>query len=131
MKSKIFVSIIFILIISLAAVFFSGCVERTQDIEPDVITDDSQAVEADTTIYIDDYEFHPYLATISAGDTVMWVNNDSVAFIIKGNLVGGDSFQSPTLRKDDTFTYTFEDVGTYKYELVTHPWTKGGQIVVE
>jgi plastocyanin len=61
----------------------------------------------------------------------MWVNNDSVAFIIKGTLVGGGSYQSPTLRKGDTFTYTFENKGTYKYELVTHPWTDGGFIVVE
>ncbi|WP_342304672.1 hypothetical protein [Methanolobus sp. ZRKC5] len=117
-------SLIFlIMLISVLSLSFSGCVDEQSS--------ESQSVEADAIIYINEYEFHPYSSMISPGDTVRWINNDSVAFIIKGNLVGGDSFQSPTLRKNDTFTYTFEDVGTYKYELVTHPWTKGGLIVVE
>ncbi|WP_129582649.1 cupredoxin domain-containing protein [Methanolobus psychrotolerans] len=111
------------ILISLMVLFFSGCIEEHSS--------DVQAIEADAVIYIENYEFHPYSATITPGDTVIWVNNDSVAFIIKGNLVGGDSFQSPTLRKGDTFTYVFEDAGSYKYELMTHPWTKGGFIVVE
>ena len=117
-------SLIFlIMLISVLALSFSGCVDEQSS--------DPQSVEADAIIYINEYEFHPYSSTISPGDTVRWINNDSVAFVIKGNLVGGDSFQSPTLRKNDTFTYTFEDSGTYKYELVSHPWTKGGFIVVE
>ncbi|WP_292466483.1 hypothetical protein [Methanolobus sp.] len=117
-------SLVFLtMLISIFALSFSGCVDDQ--------TSEAQDIEADAIVYIDQYEFHPYSTSISSGDTVKWINNDSVAFIIKGNLVGGNSFQSPTLRKNDTFTYTFEDIGTYKYELVTHPWTKGGQIVVE
>ncbi len=122
---------LFLVLLSLTVLLFSGCVERTQDTVPESKVMDTGTVKADTIVYIDDYEFHPYSVSISPGNTVMWVNNDSVAFIIKGTIVGGDSFQSPTLRKDDTFKYTFEDPGTYKYELVTHPWTKGGLIVVE
>lgn len=128
LKNLVLVSIL----ISILALSLSGCVDRqTEGMESNGIVPESQPVEADTVVYISEYEFHPYIATISSGDTVQWINNDSVAFIIKGNLVGGNSFQSPTLRKGDTFAYTFEDAGTYKYELVTHPWTKGGQIVVE
>ncbi|WMW23295.1 hypothetical protein RE476_05570 [Methanolobus mangrovi] len=121
-----------IVLVSVLTLFFSGCVEeQSSDIPSNEDTSESQAIKADAIVYIDKYEFHPYSTTISSGDTVRWINNDSVAFIIKGNLVGGNSFQSPTLRKNDTFTYTFEDVGTYNYELVTHPWTNGGLIVVE
>ncbi|WP_319507103.1 hypothetical protein [uncultured Methanolobus sp.] len=121
-----------IILVSVLALFFSGCVEeQASDVHSNEVISEPQAIEADAIVYIDKYEFHPYSTTISPGDTVRWINNDSVAFIIKGNLVGGDSFQSPTLRINDTFSYTFEDVGTYKYELVTHPWTKGGLIVVE
>ncbi|MEZ5335085.1 MAG: hypothetical protein R2741_07545 [Methanolobus sp.] len=117
--------------VSLLALPFSGCVgEQAPEQTSNESVEDVQ-IDADAIVYIDNYEFHPYIARISPGDTVQWVNNDSVAFIIKGNLVGGDSFQSPTLRKNDTFSYTFDNSGTYKYELVTHPWTKGGQIVVE
>lgn len=116
-------------IISLLTLSFSGCVDR----QVEELSNNSSVNEtsADAVVYIDDYEFHPYSTTISAGDTVLWINNDSVAFIIKGNLVEGGSFQSPTLRKNDTFSYRFDAVGTYKYELITHPWTNGGQIIVE
>ncbi|TQD27631.1 hypothetical protein [Methanolobus vulcani] len=122
----------FILLISLVSLAFSGCVD---DNSADDVTaengSDLESVDADSIVYIENYAFHPDYTTISLGDTVMWVNNDSVAFIIKGTLAGGGSFQSPTLRKDDTFTYTFTRRGTYKYELVTHPWTNAGFIVVE
>jgi plastocyanin len=121
-----------ILLISLVSLAFSGCVDdnATNNVSSANISE-QETVDADTIIYIEEYAFHPDYATISSGDTVMWVNNDSVAFIIKSTLADGGSFQSPTLRKDDTFTYTFEKKGTYKYELVTHPWTDGGFIVVE
>ncbi|SFM58021.1 cupredoxin domain-containing protein [Methanolobus profundi] len=120
------------MLISILALSLSGCVdEQVQETDSNGTVAGSQPIDADAIIYISEYEFHPYITTISPGDTIQWINNDSVAFVIKGNLVGGDSFQSPTLRKGDTFVYTFEDTGTYKYELVTHPWTKGGQIVVE
>ncbi|MDK2938607.1 MAG: plastocyanin [Methanolobus sp.] len=121
-----------ILFVSLISLVFSGCVDEnaTDDVSAENVSG-QEAVDADTIVYIQEYAFHPDYTTISPGDTVMWVNNDSVAFIIKGTLVGGGSYQSPTLRKGDTFTYTFENKGTYKYELVTHPWTDGGFIVVE
>lgn len=126
-RSLVFITVL----ISLLALSFSGCVGEQPSGQQANDSATEPAIEADAVVYIDDYEFHPYMTTISSGDTVLWINNDSVAFIIKGNLVGGNSFQSPTLRKNDTFSYTFDNPGTYKYELVTHPWTKGGQIVVE
>ncbi|WMW25490.1 hypothetical protein RE474_01870 [Methanolobus sediminis] len=121
-----------ILLISLVGLTFSGCVDNnaTDDVTEENVSDQG-SVNADTIVYIEKYAFHPDYVTISSGDTVMWINNDSVAFIIKGTLVGGGIFQSPTLRKDDTFTYTFTNKGTYKYQLVTHPWTNIGFIVVE
>ncbi|WP_407356813.1 hypothetical protein [Methanolobus sp. WCC5] len=126
MKNLVLISMILMLLI----LSFSGCVgEQTSQPKSDDTV--SEPIEADAIVYIDSYEFHPYSTTIAPGDTVLWINNDSVAFIIKGNIVGGDSFQSPTLRKGDTFAYTFEKPGSYKYEIVTHPWTKGGFIVVE
>jgi plastocyanin len=117
----------FVLLISLLTLVFSGCVaEQASD---NVSEQDS--VDVDAIVYIEEYDFKPEYTTISPDETVMWVNNDSVAFIVKISLVGGDSFQSPTLRKDDSFTYTFQDRGTYKYELVTHPWKNSGFIIVE
>ncbi|MBP1910382.1 cupredoxin domain-containing protein [Methanolobus bombayensis] len=116
-----------VLLVFLITLAFSGCVgEQTSE-----NVSEQEPVDVDAIVYIEEYAFKPEYTMISPDETVMWVNNDSVAFIVKINLVGGDSFQSPTLRKDDTFTYTFQNRGTYKYELVTHPWKNSGFIVVE
>lgn len=124
--------VFFLLLISLLSIAFSGCVdEPASDNVSTADVSKQETEDVDAIVYIEDYTFLPEYTTVSSGDTVMWSNNDSVAFIVKINLVGGGSFQSPTLRKDDTFSYTFEDIGTYKYELVTHPWKNSGFIVVE
>jgi plastocyanin len=119
MKNKIFVAILLIAVLAL-----SGCTDKDNvpDANTNTSADDIKYIE----IYIDDYAFHPQSLTISRGDTVRWTNNDSVAFIVKSS-----SFQSPTLTKGMTFTYTFHESRTYNVYLATHPYTKSGIIVVE
>lgn len=123
MKNKIFVVILLIAVLAL-----SGCTDK--DNVPDTNSNNNTNVSAEDTkyveIYIDDYAFHPQSLTISRGDTVRWTNNDSVAFIVKSS-----SFQSPTLTKGMTFTYTFHESRTYNVYLATHPYTKSSIIVVE
>jgi plastocyanin len=119
MKNKLLVVILLI-----AALALSGCTdkENVPDTNSNVSAEDIKYIE----IYIDDYAFHPQSLTISRGDTVRWTNNDSVAYIVKSS-----AFQSPTLTKGKTFTYTFYESRTYNYYLETHPYTKSGIIVVE
>ncbi|WP_370571726.1 copper-binding protein [Methanomethylovorans sp.] len=119
MKNKIFVAILLI-----AVLVLSGCTNKDNvpGANTNTSADDIKYIE----IYIDDYAFHPQSLTISRGDTVRWTNNDSVAFIVKSS-----SFQSPTLTKGMTFTYTFHESRTYNVYLATHPYTKSGIIVVE
>jgi plastocyanin len=123
MKNKIFIAILLVAVLAL-----SGCADK-ENIQ-DANSNNNTSVSAEETkyveIYIDDYAFHPQSITISRGDTVSWTNNDSVAFIVKSS-----AFQSPTLTKGMTFTYTFHESRTYNCYLVTHPYTKSGIIVVE
>lgn len=123
MKNKIFVAILLIAVLAL-----SGCVDKENI--PDANSNNNTNVSAEdikyVEIYIDDYAFHPQSITISRGETVRWTNNDSVAFIVKSN-----AFQSPTLTKGMTFTYTFHERRTYNVYLATHPYTKSSIIVVE
>ncbi|WP_321417336.1 cupredoxin domain-containing protein [uncultured Methanomethylovorans sp.] len=118
MRNKLFVVILLIAVLAL-----SGCTDKDNtQVNNNTSTEDIKYIE----IYIDDYNFHPQSLTISRGDTVRWTNNDSVAYIVKTG-----AFQSPTLTKGMTFTYTFHERGTYNCYLATHPYTKGGIIVVE
>ena len=119
MKSELLVIILLIAFLAL-----SGCTDKeiVQDIDSNASAEDIKYIE----IYIDDYAFHPQSLTISRGDTVRWTNNDSVAYIVKSS-----AFQSPTLTKGMTFTYTFNERKTYNYYLATHPYKKSGIIVVE
>lgn len=123
MKNKIFIAILLVAVLAL-----SGCADK-ENIQ-NANSNNNTNVSAEETkyveIYIDDYAFHPQSITISRGDTVRWTNNDSVAFIVKSS-----AFQSPTLTKGMTFTYTFHESRTYNCYLVTHPYTKSGIIVVE
>jgi len=119
MKNKLLVIILLIAFLAL-----SGCTDKeiAQDTDSNASAEDVKYID----IYIDDYAFHPQSLTISRGDTVRWTNNDSVAYIVKSS-----AFQSPTLTKGMTFTYTFNERKTYNYYLATHPYKKSGIIVVE
>jgi plastocyanin len=100
----------------------AGCIDNIYD------TDDTEDgnVSGVTVVYLDNSSFHPESVTISEGDTVKWINNDTAASVIRGT-----SFQSPTLRKGDSYSFTFNTRGTYTYYLLSHPWTRGGVVIVE
>ncbi|MGB3908446.1 MAG: cupredoxin domain-containing protein [Methanomethylovorans sp.] len=119
MKNKLLVIPLLTIVLIL-----SGCTDEeiVHHTENNISAENIKYIE----VYIDDYAFHPQSLTISRGDTVRWTNNDSVAYIVKSS-----SFQSPTLTKGMTFTYTFNERRTYNYYLATHPYTRSGTIVVE
>jgi plastocyanin len=72
--------------------------------------------------------FKPAEVTVSAGDTVTWTNNDSVA-----HDVTADSFSSGEpggMAPGANFQHTFEEAGTFGYVCTVHPGMKG-KVVVE
>lgn len=109
-----------LLLIALFMIFVSasGCTDSTEN---STLSENNY-----TKIYIDDYTFHPESLTVEKGTTVQWINNDSVAFVIKSF-----AFQSPTLRKNSTFAYTFNKTGTYNIYFITHPYVRSGIVVVK
>ncbi|WP_406657821.1 hypothetical protein V7O62_04470 [Methanolobus sp. ZRKC2] len=108
-----------------AFLIFAGCTENITDFDEFAIDSDDSESEV-VVIYLDNFSFHPDFVTVSEGDTVKWINNDTAASVIRGS-----SFQSPTLRKGDSYSYTFQNPGTYNYFLISHPWTRSGIVVVE
>ncbi len=70
--------------------------------------------------------YNPNNIAINRGDKVVWINNDFGIHTVTENQ---GLFGSENLRPDDTFEYTFEDVGTYDYHCKLHPEMIGKIIV--
>lgn len=70
--------------------------------------------------------FSPRTLTISAGQTVTWVNADAVIHTVT-NETG--LFGSPSLRPGDRFSHTFDTPGTYGYFCIPHSYMQGTIVV--
>ena len=75
------------------------------------------------TIHMKDVQFSPKTATAKAGQTVCWVNEDSVDHDAVAD--SGASFKSLLFGKGKTFTTKLEKTGTVKYECTIHPGMTG------
>ncbi|MEH0581369.1 MULTISPECIES: plastocyanin/azurin family copper-binding protein [Streptomyces] len=71
-------------------------------------------------IVMSGYAFGPRSLTITAGDTVTWVNQDTAPHDVK-TTSGPASLHSPMLNKGGTWSYTFAAAGTYGYVCTVHP----------
>ncbi|HVI43199.1 MAG TPA: cupredoxin family copper-binding protein [Anaerovoracaceae bacterium] len=76
------------------------------------------------TVIIENYKFQPAEITIKSGDTITWINKDSMK-----HTATGDSFDSGLLGKDESFQQQFDEIGTFDYHCTPHPYMKGKVIV--
>jgi len=75
------------------------------------------------TTHIQNFAFNPADISIKKGDTIAWVNDDSVPHQIKS--VSG-TFDSPTIAPGGSFQHTFSDApGVYPYSCSIHPSMHG------
>jgi len=81
---------------------------------------------ATRTVNIYSSSFSPKTATIVAGDTVTWVNRDTLNHQI---LADKGQFVSPILRPGRNFSFTFNAAGTYTYKDELHPKITGTIVV--
>ncbi|MCH8832738.1 MAG: PEFG-CTERM sorting domain-containing protein [Thaumarchaeota archaeon] len=78
--------------------------------------------------------FLPYEVSINVGDTVTWVNDDTAAHTATGGSASdGPSgvFDSSLVLAGSSFSFTFNEAGTYEYFCMVHPWMAGVVIVGE
>ena len=78
------------------------------------------------TVEIKDSSFNPQNLTIKAGDTVTWTNNDSVLhdITIDNGLFDHD------LNPGESYSWTFNETGTYDYHCDIHVSMIGKIIVI-
>ena len=82
------------------------------------------------TVSIAGFEFVPSTISINIGDTVKWVNDDApphkVVADSSSNIPG---LESGMLNTGDSFSFTFNTVGSFGYFCQVHPSMKGTIIV--
>ena len=89
--------------------------------------DDGGGGGGGTEVSMADIAFDPAEVTVAVGDTVTWVNDDSV-----DHDVTADSFSSGDpggMAPGDTFDHTFEEAGTFDYVCTVHPGMEGSVTV--
>jgi len=83
--------------------------------------------ENDTvTIDMTNNEFDPAEKTIEVGTTVKWVNQDDYIHNVTSD---DDIFVSGDIEADETYSYTFENTGTFPYVCTIHDGMDGTIIV--
>ncbi len=73
--------------------------------------------------------FGTYPLTIQRGQTVQWVNQDSITHTVTSTS-GAKSFDSGLLPPGGQYSHQFNDAGTFDYACQIHP-NMVGQIVVQ
>jgi predicted secreted protein with PEFG-CTERM motif len=76
--------------------------------------------------------FIPSMVTIDIGGEVIWENNDTAAHTVTSGTPSGEVgavFDSSLIAPGSTFSYEFEDAGTFDYFCMVHPWMVGAVMV--
>jgi len=76
--------------------------------------------------------FIPSMVTIDIGGEVIWENNDTAAHTVTSGTPSGEVgavFDSSLIAPGSTFSYEFEDAGTFDYFCMVHPWMAGAVMV--
>lgn len=74
------------------------------------------------------FQFSPGELEIHKGTTVVWTNKDSAVHTVTGDN-GGPA--SPSLAQGESYSYTFNTLGSFPYHCALHPSMKGTVKVVE
>lgn len=81
------------------------------------------AAQTATAIRIVDFGFDPQTVTIAAGTTVTWTNTGNATHTATST--SGNVFDSKTLRNGQTFSFKFDQAGTFAYRCEIHPSMTG------
>ncbi|MDB5385752.1 MAG: metallophosphoesterase [Planctomycetaceae bacterium] len=79
-----------------------------------------------TEVKIDNFSFNPKSLTVPVGTAVKWTNQDDIPHNVVST---GKKFSSAVLDTDQTFSFKFQEPGSYPYFCKIHPMMTGTIIV--
>jgi plastocyanin len=90
----------------------------------------ARSIEEDVDILdggeITSWGYSPVVLTVPLGSTITWRNTGDLAHSVTSR---DQLFDSRLLDDGRSWSYTFDDPGTYRYFCVPHPWMKGTVVV--
>jgi plastocyanin len=81
-------------------------------------------LSGEAPVRIDNFEFKPQKVVVKPGTKVTWTNDDTNIHDIKDTSPLATPV-SQSLSKGDTFSITYAQPGSYKYECGIHPYMTG------
>jgi plastocyanin len=85
------------------------------------------SIPVTVAVEIKGFAFNPAIITISKGTTIVWTQKDNSSHTV--TIASGAGFDSGTLGQGQTFSYTFNEIGTFNYGCSIHPSMSGKVIV--
>lgn len=83
----------------------------------------SSSSSAPVEVKMANIQFSPASVTVKVGQTVKWVNNDSVDHNVTAS--SGATFTSNNFGQGGTYTFKATKAGTIKYSCTIHPGMNG------
>lgn len=80
-------------------------------------------------VSITNFAFNPVVTTVRAGTTITWTNNDAVSHTVTSD--NSAFIGSSTLAPGQTFSATFNTLGTFTYHCAIHPGMIGTVVVTQ
>ena len=120
MKKTLFIGLLVI------AVLISGCTTTTTT-RPAPAQTPETTMPASVSVDIKSSTFTPGIVEISKGTTVTWTNDDGVPHTVTS--VSG-AFNSGNIAPGQTYSYTFNQAGTFEYSCTNHPGMAHGKVMV-
>ena len=87
----------------------------------------SASPQDSATIVVKDFMFEPTSSTIKAGTTVTWLNKDDEPHTVVSD---NGLFRSAAMDTNESFSFEFDQPGTYHFVCSIHP-SMVGTIVVQ
>lgn len=117
---------IFFIGLLVIAVLISGCTTTTTT-QPAPTQTPVTTTPTPVSVDIRGYTFVPGTVGISKGTTVTWTNDDGVPHTVTS--ISG-AFDSGPIDPGKTYSYTFNQAGTFEYSCTIHPSIPHGNVVV-
>ncbi len=87
------------------------------------VTVDVQVKIEDKAISIKGFAFNSSNLTVKKGTKITWTNSDSAPHTVTSD--SGTFLNSATLQLGESYSQTFDQVGTFSYHCAIHPMMKG------
>ena len=124
---KTIIALIILVIAAIATYYsvFNGNTANTPVPKPAL--ENQASPTSETIINVKDFAFNPATFTVKIGTKITWINNDNVPHTITSD--SGNLLNSPNLAPGNSFSFTFTDIGIFKYHCNIHKMMKGEIII--